>query len=152
MKKSTQKVFVHGAVSPQFIADAIAKHQTKTTIGAHSLFLGQVRADEYRGQAVTGIEYSAYVDMAEEEFQKIREELFAKYTLSCMHIYHSLGLVKTGELSLFVFVSSKHRTELFAATEDTVQQIKSRVPIWGKELLADGSYVWKKNELKQKEE
>ena len=45
-EKKPKNVFVEGAITSEFIASSIAKHQTKTTIGAHNIFLGQVRADE----------------------------------------------------------------------------------------------------------
>ncbi len=41
-----KKVWVEGPISPAFIADSIAKHSSKTDIGAHSIFLGQIRQDE----------------------------------------------------------------------------------------------------------
>ena len=62
-----------------------------------------------------------------------------------MHIKHSFGKVKTGEISLFVFVSSGHRVQAFKACEETVNLIKDEVPIWGKEIFEDESYVWKEN-------
>ncbi len=141
-----KKVFVQGPISPQFVADSIAKHQSKTNIGAHSIFLGQIRADEKEGGVVTGIEYSAYPEMAEGVFHQIRESAFEKYELTCMHIYHSLGVVPTGEISLFVFVSSPHRRATFEALEYIVEEIKAKVPIFGKELIGDsGEFAWKEN-------
>jgi molybdopterin synthase catalytic subunit len=141
-----KKVFVNGPVSPTFIADSIAKHQSKTGIGAHSIFLGQIRGDEKPEGTVSGIEYSAYVEMAENVFHTIREEAFAKFQLSCMHIYHSLGLVPVGEISLFVFVSSPHRRAAFEACEFIVEKIKSDAPVFGKELIGnEGRFQWKEN-------
>lgn len=142
-----KKVFVEGPISPQFVADSLAKHQSKTTIGAHSMFLGQIRADAKEGGVVTGIEYSAYPEMAEDVFHQIREAAFEKYELTCLHIYHSLGLVPTGEISLFVFVSSPHRRATFEALEFLVEEIKAKVPIFGKELIGEqGEFVWKENQ------
>jgi molybdopterin synthase catalytic subunit len=63
-----------------------------------------------------------------------------------MHIYHSLGVVKAGEICLFVFVSSKHRKVAFEACGDIVEQIKAMTPIWGKEIFVDDSFVWKENQ------
>jgi molybdopterin synthase catalytic subunit len=146
MAHTPKKVFVSGPISPQFIAESIAKHQSKTTIGAHSIFLGQIRADKKDGGVVTGIEYSAYADMAEGVFQQIREASFEKYELTCMHIYHSLGLVPVGEVSLFVFVSSPHRRATFEALEYIVEEVKAKVPIFGKEMIGEaGEYEWKEN-------
>ncbi len=146
MGHKPKKVFVEGPISPQFVAESIAKHQSKTSIGAHNIFLGQIRADAKVGGVVTGIEYSAYPEMAEQIFHQIREAAFAQYELTCLHIYHSLGLVPTGEISLFVFVSSPHRRATFEALEFLVEEIKAKVPIFGKELLGnEGDFAWKEN-------
>ena len=140
-----KNVFVEGAISPSFIADSIAKHQSKHTIGAHNIFLGQVRADVIDENVVVGIEYSTYEEMANEAFYQIRERAFEKFELTCMHIYHSLGKVNAGEICLFVFVSAPRRRQVYAATEAIVNWVKSEVPIFGKELFEDESFVWKKN-------
>jgi len=145
MKTTYKNVFRPGAISSTFIAESIAKHQSKTDIGAHNIFLGQVRADQINGKDVIAIEYSAYEDMANKKFHDIREATFEKFNLSCMHIYHSLGTVKTGEICLFVFVSSPRRKEVFKALEYVVEKIKADVPVFGKEVFEDASHQWKVN-------
>ncbi|MGZ0017301.1 molybdenum cofactor biosynthesis protein MoaE [Yeosuana sp. AK3] len=143
--KKTKSVFIEGAISSQFIGDSIAKHQTKTSIGAHTIFLGQVRADVIDNKTVAAIEYTAYEDMANAKFYEIREAAFEKFELTCMHIYHSLGTVKAGEICLFVFVSSPHRKTVFKAIEFIVEEIKAKVPVFGKEIFEDSSHQWKVN-------
>lgn len=145
IEKKKHKVFVNGAITPDFIASSIAKHSTKTNIGAHDIFLGQVRNDVIEGKTVQAIDYTAYEEMAEEKFHEIREAAFTKFHLTCMHIYHSTGKVKAGEISLFVFVSSPHRADAFDACRYMVEEIKINVPIWGKELFEDDTYSWKVN-------
>ena len=146
MKENKPKnVFIDGAISSEFIANSIAKHQTKTSIGAHTIFLGQVRADIIDGRTVQSIDYTAYEDMANEKFHEIREAAFKEFELTCMHIYHSLGNVKTGDVGLFVFVSSKRRKEVFPAIEFIVEQIKKEVPVFGKEIFEDDTHQWKVN-------
>lgn len=145
MERKVKNVFVEGAISPEFIANSIAKHQSKVHIGAHDIFLGQVRADEIDGKRVGAIEYTAYEEMANLKFHAIREATFEKFDLSCMHIYHSLGKVAVGEICLFVFVSAPHRKEVFDALHHVVEEIKSQVPVFGKELFEDDSYQWKVN-------
>jgi molybdopterin synthase catalytic subunit len=83
--------------------------------------------------------------MAEEAFHVIREEAFAKYQLTCMHIYHSLGRVEAGEICLFVFTSSRHRRDAIDACNEVVERIKKEVPVWGKELFDGEDYEWKVN-------
>ena len=143
--KKPKNVFIEGAISSEFIAESIAKHQSKTSIGAHNIFLGQVRADSIDEKTVRRIEYTAYEEMTNSKFHEIREATFKKFDLSCMHIYHSLGYVKAGEICLFVFVSSKRRKEVFPAIEYIVEEIKANVPVFGKEIFEDESHQWKVN-------
>ncbi len=145
METKIQSVFVEGAIAPDFIATSIAKHQSKTQIGAHDIFLGQVRADEIEGKIVSGIEYTAYESMANQKFHEIREATFEKFDLTSMHIYHSLGTVAVGEICLFVLVSSPHRAVVFEALQFVVEAIKKEVPVFGKEIFEDNSYQWKVN-------
>lgn len=145
MDHKIKNVFIEGAISSEFIANSIAKHQSKTTIGAHNIFLGQVRADVIDGKTISAIEYTAYEDMANAKFHEIREATFDKFNLTCMHIYHSLGTVKSGEICLFVFVSSPRRKEVFKALEYVVEEIKAKVPVYGKELFEDKTHQWKVN-------
>ena len=142
---SIKNIFVQGAIEPNLISDSIAKHASKTHIGGHSIFLGQVRADELKGRIVDAIEYTSHVDMALEKMHEIRESIFAKYPLTCMHIYHSLGVVKKGQICLFVFTSSAHRKPAIEACNECVERIKAELPIWGKEIFEDEGYQWKEN-------
>ena len=140
-----KNVFVKGAITPTKIADSIAHHQHKTNIGAHDIFLGQVRADVIEGKTVQAIDYTAYEEMALKTFHEIRETAFEKFDLTCMHIYHSLGKVKCGELCLFVFTSSAHRKEAMDACRFIVEEIKEKAPVFGKEIFEDESHQWKVN-------
>jgi len=144
-EKKIKNIFIAGPVTADFIGKSIQNHSSKKDIGGHSIFLGQVRADKIDGQEVTAIEYTCYEEMANEKMHEIREAIFAKYDLTCMHVYHSLGKVATGEISLFVFTSSKHRKAAINACEELVENIKSSLPIWGKELFTNESYQWKEN-------
>ncbi|MFN3800370.1 molybdenum cofactor biosynthesis protein MoaE [Belliella pelovolcani] len=144
-KRTPKNIFVNGAISPDKIAKSIANHSSKTDIGGHSIFLGQVRADEKEEGSVVAIEYTAYEDMALQQAFEIREAIFDKYPLTCMHIYHSLGEVKKGEICLFVFTSSKHRKAAIDACEELVERIKKELPIWGKEILDNEKSEWKVN-------
>lgn len=144
-EKKKHKVFVNGAISPNFIAEAIAKHSSKTNISAHDIFLGQVREDIIKGETVQAIEYTADTEMAEEKLHKIREAAFSRFNLSCMHIYHSLGEVKIGEISFFVFVSSKDCKEAFDACRFIVEEVKANVLILEKEIFENETHTRKIN-------
>lgn len=140
-----KKIFLEGAIPSEFIADSIAKHQSKHSIGAHNIFLGQVRADEVDGKKVSAIEFTAYEEMALEKAHEIRETAFEKFDLTCLHIYHSLGNVAVGGVCIFVFVSAPRRKQVYEATEWLVNQVKTEVPIFGKEIFENEESQWKVN-------
>jgi molybdopterin synthase catalytic subunit len=145
MSKTIKNIFIEGAINPTFISDSIAKHSSKKDIGAHSIFLGQIRQDVIDGSTVQAIEYTAYETMALDKMHEIREAVFSKYDLTCMHVYHSLGVVNAGEICLFVFTSSKHRAVAIEGCNEIVERVKAELPIWGKEIFNDESHQWKVN-------
>lgn len=143
--KKLKNIFTQSAISAAFIADSIQNHSTKTYIGAHSIFLGQVRDDIIDGKKVAAIDYTSYDEMALEKMHEIRAAIFEKYPLTCMHVHHSLGRVNAGEISLFVFTSSAHRRAAIDACNEIVEKIKFELPVWGKEIFEDETYTWKQN-------
>lgn len=147
----TKDIFVDGPIDPAFIATSIAKHATRTDIGAHEIFLGQVRADQPatsnpQPATVQAIEYTAYRDMALERMTAIREEAFTKWPgMTCLHVHHSLGTIKAGELCFMVFASAPHRQAAREAVAWVVDRIKAELPIFGREVLSDSTHLWKRN-------
>jgi len=141
-----KNIFVNGAITAAFIGDSIQRHSSKTGIGGHSIFLGQVRADVIDNKKVAAIVYTAYEEMANEKMRLIREAIFEKYQLTCMHVHHSLGKIAAGEICLFVFTSAPHRKAAIAACEETVERVKAELPVWGKEIMEDETYQWKINQ------
>jgi molybdopterin synthase catalytic subunit len=158
-KHKVKDIFVEGPIDPASIASSIARHASRTDIGAHEIFLGQVRADAPRIQPPTpnsqppqpptvhSIEYTTYRDMALERMTAIREEAFAKWpSMTCLHVHHSLGSVKAGELCFVVFASAPHRAAAREAVAWVVDRIKADLPVFGKEIFNDGACDWKVNQ------
>jgi len=144
-EKKLKDIFIKGPIAPAFVAECIKKHSDRTGIGGHSIFLGQVREDVINNMKVLAIDYTAYEEMALEKMHEIREAIFEKYPLTCLHIYHSLGKVSAGEISLFVFASAQHRKAAIDACTETVERMKAELPVWGKELFDNEAYQWKEN-------
>ncbi|MEO6230027.1 MAG: molybdenum cofactor biosynthesis protein MoaE [Ferruginibacter sp.] len=144
-ERKIKNIFVQGPIASSFIGDSIQKHGTKTEIGGHSIFLGQVRADIIDGKTVSAIEYTCFEEMALQKMHEIREAIFEKYPLTCMHVYHSLGKIAAGDICLFVFTSAPHRKAAIDACEETVERLKAELPVWGKELFNNETYQWKEN-------
>jgi molybdopterin synthase catalytic subunit len=106
--------------------------------GAACLFVGVVR-NENRGRTVVGLEYEAYEEMALPLMEAIAAEARERFPVTEVRLVHRLGPLAVGEPSVAVAVSSPHRAEAFAACRFAIDTLKARVPIWKKELYADGS-------------
>ena len=105
--------------------------------GAIATFLGTVRSHS-RGRDVIALEYEAYEEMAEEVMAEIADEIQERYELCKVAIAHRLGRVEVGETSVAIGVSAPHRQDALSACADAIEALKARVPLWKKELYADG--------------
>jgi molybdopterin synthase catalytic subunit len=133
-----------GPVSQKLFSQLIEKMGGRTDSGGHMVFLGQVRADEINGKKVKAIEYSAYIELVSVEAEKIKKSIFSEFPdVKSVDIIHSTGIVRTGEISLIVFVSAGHRHQAFLACSKTVELIKENLPVWKKEIFDDDSHIWK---------
>ena len=106
--------------------------------GALCLFVGVVR-NENRGRAVVRLEYEAYEEMALPLMHEIAAETKRRFPVTQVLMVHRLGRLEIGEPSVAVAVASPHRDEAFRACRFAIDTLKARVPIWKKELYADGS-------------
>jgi molybdopterin synthase catalytic subunit len=97
--------------------------------GALVDFFGVVRGVE-NGQPIDGIEYQAFVEMAEIELKRIAENARKDFMLGLVLVHHRIGFVPAGEPSLFVRVAAPHRDAAFAGCQHIIEQLKARVPIW----------------------
>jgi len=139
------EILIKGPITQKLVSEIIAE-TNQATIGAQSIFLGQVRSDVLNGQKVLEIDYSAYEDMVQTEMNKIFEYIKSKYDdLQKVYVRHSVGIVKAGEHSLLVFVACGHRRQAFKAVEEIVDLIKEKLPVWKKEILEQGGHVWTEN-------
>ena len=108
--------------------------------GALLTFSGVVR-NHHLGRTVTSMEYHAYPSMAEKELARIEEEVKCRWPAAAIAIVHRIGLLKVGETSVYIAVSSPHRSEGFDALRFAIESIKKNVPIWKKEVYTDG-HAW----------
>ena len=141
-----KNILINGPITQYLIIHLIEKMGERTDVGGHSLFLGQVRADEIDGKKVKAIEYSAYDEMVKKVADKIKETLLSEFTdVRSIDIIHSTGTVRAGEISLLVLVSAGHRHQAMLACSKTVELIKERLPVWKREIFDDNSHRWNQN-------
>lgn len=134
---------IEGPIGTPFISERIGNHSGSHDAGALALFLGQVRSDRVDSRTVESIEYSAYAEMVAPVVESVIADLSGRYPdLICLEIWHSTGVVKAGEISLFVLAAAGHRKQSFRVLEECVEQIKEKLPVWKKEHFTDGSSRW----------
>jgi len=106
--------------------------------GGTCVFVGTVRNDA----DITGIDYSAYEAMAIAEIERILSDAKAQWPEARIMLQHRLGVIPVGEASIVIAAAAPHRDEAFAACRYVVEEIKKRLPIWKKEMHADGTTTW----------
>lgn len=106
--------------------------------GGLALFVGVVR-DESHGRVVTRLEYSAYASMATREMERIAEEIEAEIEGVRVAATHRIGLLEVGDAAVICAASAPHRAEAFRACRELIDRIKSRVPVWKREIGPDGA-------------
>ncbi|MQG20732.1 MAG: molybdopterin converting factor subunit 1 [SAR202 cluster bacterium] len=116
---------------------AITQSVHKPEYGAVTTFEGVVRQQNL-GRTVAYLVYDAYIPMAEAEMERIAIEAEEKWGSMGVSMSHRTGRLEIGEVSIVVAVASGHRKESFEACRYIVDQIKTRVPIWKKEIWEDG--------------
>ena len=116
---------------------ALEESVTTSGDGGVVTFQGVVR-DNARGKQVRLLEYDAYVEMAEQQMSQIAAEVKARWEDATVAMVHRIGRLEIGECSVVVAVACPHRGEAFEACRYAIDTLKSTVPIWKKEIYADG--------------
>ena len=121
------------AIDVQKIIDAA----TNQGAGAVNVFIGTVR-NSAQAKKVVRLEYEAYESMAVVEIKKIIDEAITQWPILGWAISHRTGLLKPGEVSVVVAVSTPHRKESFLACQYVIDSLKAKATIWKKEVFEDG--------------
>ena len=110
--------------------------------GAILIFEG-VGRDHFEGRNVQALDYEAYAEMAVPAMEQIAEEARKRWAAK-VAIVHRTGRVAVGEASVVIAVGTAHRAACYEASRFVIDTLKQRVPIWKKEIYADG-HAWKAN-------
>ncbi|RLD22897.1 MAG: molybdenum cofactor biosynthesis protein MoaE [Bacteroidetes bacterium] len=105
--------------------------------GAVNVFIGTVR-NSTKNKEVVGLEFESYESMAVKEIDKIITEAKNRWPINEMAIYHRTGMLDIGDVPVVIAVSTPHRQQGFEACQFAIDTLKETVPIWKKEIFADG--------------
>ncbi|GMT27146.1 hypothetical protein PFISCL1PPCAC_18443 [Pristionchus fissidentatus] len=121
------------------------KMVSSPSCGGTSVFVGTTR-DTFDGREVVRLEYESYDEMAYKEMRKLCRQTRRLFpSVERVVLFHRIGEVAVGEISVIIATASPHRTDAIRATEWAIDELKRRVPIWKKEAYADGGAAWKEN-------
>ena len=110
--------------------------------GATNSFLGTVR-NEHLGKAVTGIEYECSSELATSVLETIGDEVVGQWgPTTKVAIAHASGRHDVGDLVVAIHVAAAHRAAAFEACRHCIERIKQDLPVWKREIYADGSSAW----------
>jgi molybdopterin synthase catalytic subunit len=123
-------------LSPEACRQAVEDEGSGGTV----TFIGTVR-NNTRGRSVLRLEFEAYAPMAIKEMRKIAEEAAGRWPVQRLAIHHRVGALAIGDIAVIIAVATPHRAAAFAACQYAIDTLKQTVPIWKKEIFADGE-VW----------
>ena len=108
--------------------------------GAVVVFLGLVRNHNV-GRSVRYLEYEAYEPLALKAFERIADEIAARWQHAALALHHRIGRLDIGEASIAIVTRSPHRADAYAANRYAIERVKQIAPIWKREFF-DGGDVW----------
>ncbi|GAA5347017.1 molybdenum cofactor biosynthesis protein MoaE [Planifilum fimeticola] len=122
-------------------ADRLIRLVSNPRAGAVLTFVGTVR-EWTQGKQTLYLEYEAYKPMAEKKMKEIADEISKRWPDVRVAMAHRVGRLKIGEISVIIAAAAPHRGDAFTAGRYAIERLKEIVPIWKKEVWADGS-EWK---------
>lgn len=120
---------------------ALRKQMLSLEAGAYCSYEGWVR-NLNEGKAVTELHYSSYPELAPAIAESILIEAKEKFEIQDAAIVHRFGPLRTGDIAVWVGTIAHHRDATFLASRYIIDQVKSRLPIWKKEVYSDGATAW----------
>lgn len=134
---------VTGLAVPPFDVDAMLAEIASPQTGATVSFVGTVRDHAADLDDVVGLDYSAYADMAHVVLADVAHEVVADHpTVRGLAVLHAVGELTVGDHTILVAACAPHREAAFDACRDALQRTKDRVPVWKREVTADGAHRW----------
>jgi Molybdopterin converting factor, large subunit len=107
--------------------------------GGVVIFVGYVKG-KVDNANVKVLEYEAYEPYATLKIREIEEWAKKQAGVLEARIYHSVGSLRPGDTTLYVFVSAVNREVAFRVARETLEKVKHEVPIFKLERRDDGDY------------
>ncbi|MGD0249923.1 MAG: molybdenum cofactor biosynthesis protein MoaE [Thermoplasmata archaeon] len=99
-------------------------------VGGVVLFAGRVRPDRTADGPVIALEYEAHGPPALARLRGLEREAHRRFGARRVVLWHRVGRLRVGEVSVIVGAACPHRAEAFAAARYLIEELKAVVPIW----------------------
>lgn len=109
--------------------------------GAYVSFEGRVR-NHNQGREVRELFYEGAETLAQNLFAQIEQEALSQFAIREVRCIHRVGLLQIGDKAVWIGVLAAHRGPAFDACRYVIDELKSRLPIWKKEVFIDGTSEW----------
>jgi molybdopterin synthase catalytic subunit len=112
-------------------------------LGGIVTFCGTTRLDtDPQHGPLVHLEYQVYEGMARRQLDALATEARSRWSVGRLVLLHRVGVVPPGEVSVLIAVACPHRAEAFAACRWLIDTLKKDVPIWKRDVFADGFQQW----------
>jgi len=125
--------------TPLDVAEVLAAVEDPAAGGVVS-FTGLVR-DHDGGRGVSELEYVAHHG-AEDALRAVADKIAAELPVHALAAVHRTGLLAVGDIAVVVAASASHRGQAFEAARRLIDDLKDAVPIWKRQVFADGEQEW----------
>jgi molybdopterin synthase catalytic subunit len=122
------------------VLDPAQLESAHTGSGAVVTFVGRVR-DHDDGGVVVEVEYSAHPS-ADDVLKQIADEAARHPDVLALAVAHRTGMLAIGDVALVAVVATAHRGEAFARCSALVEEVKHTLPMWKRQVFADGRQEW----------
>ena len=125
--------------TPLDVAEVLAAVEDDGAGGVVS-FTGVVRRQD-GGRSVVELEYEAHPG-AEQALRAVAERVVAEVDVIAVAAVHRTGLLAVGDVAVVVAASAAHRGEAFEGARRLIDDLKRDVPVWKRQVFADGAQEW----------
>jgi molybdopterin synthase catalytic subunit len=120
--------------------DEVTRAVADPRAGGTTVFVGTVRSEDHR-RHVAALGYSAHPS-ATAQLRSVIDTVIQDHPVVAIAAVHRTGELRVGDIAVVVAVACAHRDAAFAATRQLIENLKHDVPIWKRQVFADGDQEW----------
>ena len=122
----------------RLLVAAAARELEGPGLGGVVLFAGRVRGERSGHARVVALDYEVHEGPALRVLEELDRTARRRFDVERTVLWHRVGRVTAGEISVIVGAAGAHRAPAFAAARFLIDRLKRTVPIWKTERARSG--------------